>query len=253
MRELDACAHANAWRGFHPAEKCLFASALLAAALIARVPWVPLLVGLAATVAALLGARVPARLFGQFLVAPIAFLALGCVTLAVSLPGSEPLSAVLTLPLGLAVTRAGLAEAMLAFCRSLGAVCALLLLGFTTPMTDLVALLRRLRVPAVLLDLMSLGYRQLFVLSDDVRRIARAQAARLGYDTRAATRVSLGALGGRVLVSTFERSHAGYQGLLARGYEGDLRFLPAEYRWSAVHLMTGGVVGGALIAAAVLR
>lgn len=254
MRELDACAHTNAWRRLHPAEKCLFATLLLSAALIARTPWVPLLVGLTASAAALLGARVPPRLFGRFLTVPVSFLALSCVALAVSLPGVQAADVAIALPFGLAVTHAGLAEAVLAFCRSLGAVCALLLLGFTTPMTDIVAVLHRLHVPVVLLDLMTLAYRQIFVLSDDVRRVRRAQTARLGYDTLATTRASLGSLGGRVLVSTFERSHASYVGLLARGYEGDLRFLPAQYRWSALNILMGGAIGGALIAvAAVLR
>ena len=59
-----------------------------------------------------------------------------------------------------------------------GALAALLLLAATTPLIDLIALLRRLRLPEVLLELMVLCYRMLFVFSESVRDTRTAQAAR---------------------------------------------------------------------------
>ena len=69
---------------------------------------------------------------------------------------------------------------------------AVLVLASTTPMVDLLAALRRLRVPDACVEVASLTYRLLFVLMDAVRSIREAQAGRLGYHgPRAGRRVAV--------------------------------------------------------------
>ena len=67
--------------------------------------------------------------------------------------------------------------------RSIAAISCLLFLALTTPMASLLILLRRMRVPAGVVDLMSLTYRFLFLFMETLQVMTRAQASRLGYGT----------------------------------------------------------------------
>lgn len=109
----------------------------------------------------------------------------------------------------------------------------MLLFAFTTPMSDLLPRLVRAGVPAPLVDVALVTYRMSFLLLDSVRRVHRAQAARLGHTTRAATWRSLGGLGATAFVRSFDRAARLQTGLAGRGYDGALRVLVPEARVSA--------------------
>ena len=100
--------------------------------------------------------------------------------------------------------------------RSLAALAALLGLVLTTPLPALLGLLRRLRCPDVLLDLMVLCYRMLFVFSAAMNDIATAQRARLGYTSAGLARRSLGLLAANLTVQVWQRARSLHQAALAR-------------------------------------
>ncbi len=67
--------------------------------------------------------------------------------------------------------------------HALAGSAAVLLLAATTPMSDLLPALRRLRVPAAVVEVASVTYRLLFVLLESLRTIREAQTARMGYSS----------------------------------------------------------------------
>jgi cobalt/nickel transport system permease protein len=249
---IDAWAYTSRWRSIHPAEKALFSAGCVTAALLSRTPLVPVVVALLCGGLAVCAAGIPARQLLRTASVPAAFLAWSCIALMVSVsaPGSMPPAGSVVLPLGLAITPQGVATSVQAFVRSAAALSALLLFAFTTPMTDTITLLRCLRMPGLLLEMMSLIYRQLFIFTDTVSRVRRAQLSRLGYVDVPAARRSAGLLGGHLLATTLERSRSASRGLAARGYEGELRYLEPEYSTVARNLVMGGGAGVLLIAAA---
>jgi cobalt/nickel transport system permease protein len=113
--------------------------------------------------------------------------------------------------------------------RSVGGLAALIFLAMTTPLTDIIALLRRLRAPEVLLDIMILCYRTLFVFSETVRETITAQSARLGYATVRLSMSSLGALVSNITLQVWQRSEALHLAAMARNNDGPLRFLEQVY------------------------
>ena len=131
--------------------------------------------------------------------------------------------------------------------RSVGALAALLFLAATTPLIDLIALLRRLRLPEVLLELMVLCYRMLFVFSEAVRNTRTAQAARLGYAAPRLALRSLGNLAANLTVQIWQRAHALHVAALSRNNDGPLRFLEPEYVNSGRDLSLAGAGAVALI------
>jgi len=233
---IDTAAYACRWRGVAPSAKALFALAGVVAAWVARSPDVlALLAGLSMLVT-MLGARVALRTYMSVLLAPLGFLLLSCLTMLVS-PGVDgnwhPMPALLPRVAATAL-------------RSLAVLAALLGLVLTTPLPDLLALLRRVRVPELLLDLMALSYRMLFVLRQAWEEGVTAQSARLGYRGWRHAWRSAGLLAGQMAVQVWQRAAALQMAADARGYQGSLRFLPAAYpqarRQNALALLAGALL-----------
>ena len=127
--------------------------------------------------------------------------------------------------------------------RSLAAMAALLGLVLTTPLPDLIGLLRRLKTPEVLLDLMVLCYRMLFVFASATEDIRQAQQARNGYSTHRRSLHSLGQLTANLALQIWLRARALQQAVLARNGDGPLRFLtpahPHAMRDQGIALLAG--------------
>jgi cobalt/nickel transport system permease protein len=99
------------------------------------------------------------------------------------------------------------------------AVLLTLILISTTRFVRILEALRQLRVPALLVDLLSFMYRYTFVLEDQVLRARRASEARSARPVpwRMRWRVFSHILGA-VLIRTYERAERVYLAMCARGY-----------------------------------
>jgi cobalt/nickel transport system permease protein len=133
--------------------------------------------------------------------------------------------------------------------RSLACLTALLFLALTTPLTDIIALLRRCKLPETLLDLMTLCYRTLFVLSEAVHETITAQSARLGYMTLTISLRSLGVLVSNLMVQVWQRSLALHTAAQSRNNDGALRFLGSRYDNSRRNISIALLSGTLMIAA----
>jgi cobalt/nickel transport system permease protein len=101
-----------------------------------------------------------------------------------------------------------------------------ILLVATTQFPDMMHALRHLRVPSLLVAVISFMYGYLFVLADEVMRLLRARdsrSARLtGYRSGGSipwrARVA-GNMAGQLFLRSYERAPA-YNAMLSRGYTG---------------------------------
>lgn len=242
--EQSACA--NRWRRYPPAAKGVFSLCGIVAAYVASTPAAA--GGVAAILCAvtIFGAGIPPGRYLRIAAPALLFLAAGVLPLAVSLRIGATVG---DLSLHLARTEMGRAAHVCG--RSLGGLTALLFLALTTPLPDIISLLRRCKLPDTLLDLMTLCYRTLFVLSETVHETFTAQSARLGHAT---IRLSLRSLGGMVanlFVQVWQRSQALHLAALSRNNDGALRFLDPEYPDSPRVTSLAVISGVALIVLAV--
>lgn len=245
---LDRHAYASPWRDVHPAPKALLAGLGLAAALAAASPAAALPVMAAMAGLTLYGARLPLNAYLRLLLLPAGFLAVSAIGLAVTFGNAElPL-----LPGVIGLSRPGLQAAALAASRAMAAVASLYFLALTTPLPELVDLLRRLRVPALLLELTVLAYRQLFTFLAVAAAMRVAQQARLGYATPGNSLRSLAALGANLYLRSHQRGRQLYRSLLARGYENELRWLGDRPPLAAGPLLAAAAGGSLLVALALL-
>ncbi|SNS93158.1 cobalt/nickel transport system permease protein [Geodermatophilus saharensis] len=238
---VDDAAWASAWRTRSPVDKLLLCAGLVVCALVLPAWPGSVLVALAAVVLALGPARVPARTFVRAVRWPLAFVLTGALTAVVSVDGGG---------VGWAPDAAARAGELVGHSVAGGA--AVLLLATTTPMTDLLAALRRLRVPAAVVEVAGVTYRMLFVLLESVRTIREAQTARMGHSTWRRSYRSSGALAAAVLTRSWQRARRLQEGLAGRGLETGLRVLP-ESRPSSRGFLAATAAGlAALVAVGVL-
>ena len=233
---VDDAAWASAWRLRSPADKLLLSVGLVLSALLLPVWPGSLLVGLTAVVLALGPARVPARTFGRAVRVPLVFIVIGALTAVVEVGDG----------IGWAPDAAARAGGLVG--HSLAGSAAVLLLATTTPMSDLLPALARLRVPAAVIEVASVTYRMLFVLLTSLSTIREAQTARMGHASLRSSYRSAGMLAASVLTRSWDRARRLQDGLAGRGMETGLRVLP-EALPASRRFEAGTVAGLAALAA----
>jgi cobalt/nickel transport system permease protein len=168
---------------------------------------------------------------GAFRLTRASWIALPFLLIALPLlftrPG-EPLFTLTPGPWTLTITDQGAREVATIVLRSWLSVQVALLLAFTTPFPDLIDALRALRLPRIMVSIISFMYRYLAVLSEEAGRMNRAKASRsavvvgrAGGSLRWRAGVT-GAMVGSLFLRSYERSERVYAAMLARGFQGQL-------------------------------
>lgn len=147
-------------------------------------------------------------------------------------------AALLTLHLGpwtLTLTDAGLARFVSIAFKSWLSVQIAIVLAAATSFPDLLAAMRGLKLPRLLVAVIGLMWRYLFVLVDEVMRIMRAREARSGEPAEKAGRIGgsipwrakvTGGMAGNLMLRSFDRSERIYAAMASRGYDGEVRGFP---------------------------
>jgi cobalt/nickel transport system permease protein len=89
----------------------------------------------------------------------------------------------------------------------------------TTPFDELLAVMRQVHLPAILITTVAMMYRYLFVLIDQSQRMRRARASRT-FDRRTMSIWrNLAGVIGQLFIRTADRSERVYAAMLARGWK----------------------------------
>jgi cobalt/nickel transport system permease protein len=167
-----------------------------------------------------------------------AMLAAPFVLAALPLMFTVPGSALASFQIGgwtLTVTQPGLVRFISVALKSWLSVQMAIVLASTTAFPDLLAAMRSLRVPRLLVAVIGLMWRYLFVLVDEVMRLMRAREARSGHPAEPVGRVGgslvwrakvTGGMAGNLMLRSFDRSERIYAAMASRGYDGEVRGLP---------------------------
>ncbi len=162
---------------------------------------------------------------GSFIAMPFAIAA---VPLIFTRAGS-PITTIDLRLFSLTVSGEGLIAFSTLLLKSWVSVQAAALLVFTTPFHDLLEGLERLRLPRLMVAIISLMYRYLAVLIGEATRMLRARSSRAAVPPGAhapgwrwQARV-VGHMVGALFIRSYERSERVYVAMQARGYAGTLR------------------------------
>ncbi len=149
----------------------------------------------------------------------------------------------------LSILPAAQAAARLVLARALGAMSCLFFLSLSTPMPEILAVLRRAHVPSVVIDLAVLIYRYIFLLFETYHQMHSAAQSRLGFSGLRRSLRTTGQLYALLLSNSFRKASACFDAMESRCYEGELRFLTRPKPVLLCHALFAGllVTGSALM------
>lgn len=169
---------------------------------------------------------VPLLCYLKFLMVPLTFLLLS--TLAVMLHIQSVPMELFAIPLGkwyLTTSFHSVCYGGQLILTALGSISCLYFLSFTTPVPDILEVLRKLHCPKLLIELMLLIYRFIFILLKTASNISISQQCRLGNRNYKTALKSFGMLGSALMIRSVIRSGKLYDSMEARCYDGTIRVL----------------------------
>lgn len=230
MINIDNYAYNNNLRTVHALEKSVFSIVSMIVCLASPNQMTPLVVLALMAGIIILKAGIPTPVFLRLMLVPFSFLLISVLTIAFSLSYSNSgfwLSQTIN-GLTIGIRYADLITAVHLFLRSLGAVACLYFLALTTPMTEIITILNKMKVPAIITELMILIYRFIFIFMDTATTINRAQTSRLGYINMKRSFRSMSWLFSALLGKVFVKSQELYNAMAARCYTGEIKVLTRE-------------------------
>lgn len=241
---LDHAAWSSPWRARSVRDKAVLSFGLLISAV--ALPPFPggATVALASLTILVVLVKVGWRRLARILWLPLVSILIGVITVAVSVSWNDGLV--------LQFTDVGLSTAGALMVRALSATLSMFILACSTPMVDLFAGLRRVRIPDVLIEIASLIYRLTFGLLETAGTIRAAQEARLGYATRGAAMRSASMATTVLFVRSWDRASRLEDGLAGRGYDESLCTLDPERVRSTRFVASSLAIIAAIVAVSVL-
>ena len=169
------------------------------------------------------------------------------ISVVFSIPG-EPITVIKIFNTELIITEEGLIRFISIMIRAWLSIQATILLTATTTFPDLAHALRHLRVPVILIAILSFTYRYLFVLNSEAKRLLQARSAR-SASLPGSKKPSMkwnannaGSMIGQLFLRSYERSDRVYDAMVARGFQGQfLTFNPHQMTtkdWIALLIIT---------------
>jgi cobalt/nickel transport system permease protein len=146
----------------------------------------------------------------------------------------------------IAVTQEGLETLAGVMAKAWISILALILLTSTTSFSNILKALEHLKMPGVLVMIMSFMYRYLFLLTDEVMRMKQARDSRnFGNGGKRLWQIkTVGDMIGTLFIRSYERGERVYASMVARGFDGHSRTLDRLYfsRRDAVFVASLGLV-----------
>ena len=175
-------------------------------------------------------ARISVYRLVRLLFIPATFVLLGSLSVVLDV---NPVAPIYTISVGnffLGISAASIYRGGLLFAHSFSSILILYSLVLNTPVSDIIYVLRKMRVSEVILDLLVLVYRTIFILSDTAQSIYVSQKSRLGYRRMSSTLRSTGQLAGSVFILSGVRAEQMFRSMESRGYNGKINTLQAEWK-----------------------
>lgn len=135
------------------------------------------------------------------------------------------------------IAKTGLVTACTVALKAFGAVSAMYMLTLSTPMGDILAVLGKLHVPSLIVELMHLIYRYIFLMSDIWHLQKDAARSRMGYHNYKSSLRSFAFGLSNLLVISLKRANACYDAMEARGYDGELRMLEEKHAFTGAQAL----------------
>lgn len=185
MLMIDRYAYTNKLSKYNPNHKGLIAITALALTIGLNNNYINLLVFLVMAILTTFIAKIPVKQYLKILAIPKGFLLISIISIVLSLSKDNNfIFSVKIYDYYLGISQENLNTSINLFTRSLGAISGSLFLGLTTPLNQLIKLLKKLKLPNIVVELIVLIYRFIFMFLEEAKQIYIAQKIRFGYAGR---------------------------------------------------------------------
>lgn len=150
----------------------------------------------------------------------------------------------------------GSEAAIAAFLKAFLSVLSVIILVSTTRFSNLLKGLEGLKVPQLLVSLISFVYRYLFIIADEYGHIKIARESRNFGGSKRRQWKAIGHSVGTLFLHSYERGDRVYSAMIARGYEGNIRTLGTQrivradiifVAISIIYLLSAGLISWKLL------
>ncbi|SFK96908.1 cobalt/nickel transport system permease protein [Paenibacillus sp. 1_12] len=248
IKLIDTLSYKNRLRSVSPMWKCGFAAVLFIGSYLSQ-PVVQLCLAGWMLVWTVLYARIPLQSYILLIGIPGLFYvtSLPAIMVEISMQSRDSIAVISTnhvlftiLNWTLYISEAGLHQAGYLFARVFACISCLTFVMLTTPMSELFQVMKKLRMPALVLEIMLIMYRFLFVLTETAQHMYTAQKARGGQSGFRGRLNDTAILIVRLFGKTMQRYKALSHGLIARGFTDEIRMAPytahpvaSRYQWES--------------------
>lgn len=224
--DIDRLARRSALSPINPALKVWSSVILLLLCIAANAPWAPLILSIVLCLLTVCVGQIPFHDYISKFSLPAVFLLLSAMALLWSfVPQAGGCIDIPCFGGYLSVLPSAQQAARLVLARALGAVSCLYFLSLSTPMPEIIAVLRQAHVPRVMTDLAILIYRYIFLLFDTYDKMYHAAESRLGFCGLRRSLSTTGQLYALLLSGSFRKASACFDAMESRCYDCEIRFL----------------------------
>lgn len=228
---IDFYAYASNIRHWNAAFKVSFSVVTIILCILFNNPYVSTAVIIVMAYITVVKGGIPINEYLHILVIPIAFILISILTIVIDVSKQ---------PMGqynfhfmffyLFTTQEMLKKGLFLILKIFGAISALQMMALSTPSSEIICVLRKVHVPRLIVELMSMIYRFIFILMDVCVKMNNAAQSRHGYCDIKTSWYTFGRIASNMLVISLKKANAYFDAMESRCYDGELIFLEENKR-----------------------
>jgi len=235
---IDRLSYSNSLKNVHPMEKMFFTIGALILSIITGNPFI--MSGLLLLMSYIIVSAAGVKLsdYIKLLSVPLVFILAGVLTIVVEV---NPVDGVYILSgefagVVFAVSKDSVFSGGILCLRSFTSVSCFYFFILTTPVADVEYILKKMKLPALFIEIFMMTYRFIFVTAEMAGMIVISQRSRSGYNSLRNSVNSIGLLASSVFVKSYFFSKTSYNAMLSRGCDSGINVIDNSYRYSAANI-----------------
>lgn len=216
-RSIDEYAYSSKLKNWNSSLKVLFSFVIMILSICSQNIIVPILISVSAGVITIYTGKIRTIEYLSFMCIPLVFLIMTSIAIMLDFNFSGGFS-VKILP-------ENIYRAMHISSKAIGAVSAMYMMSLSTPVTEIIAVLGKLKLPFIIIELMNLIYKYIFVLLDSQAKMKNSAAARLGYCNFRTSLKTFGLICGNLFAVSLRRASDYYNAIESRCSGGKIKFM----------------------------
>lgn len=239
---IDFYAYNSRIRNWNATFKVSFSVLTLILCIILNTPYVSVAVIIAATYITVIKGRIPISSYVSILLIPITFILLGTIAIGIDFS---------TMPVGQFCLNLGvcyvftswrkLKMMLFLILKVFAAINAMEMMALSTPSSEIIGVIRKARVPKLIVELMNITYRYIFILIDVNINIRNSADSRLGFCDLKTSWSTFGKVESNMLVVSMKKANNYFNAMEARCYDGEFMVLEETESIKAIQVICAAV------------